>query len=223
MDPVNERATAERPAGIVFVVSGPSGSGKGEVLKSIRADRALGLEYSVSCTTRPARPGEEPDRDYHEVTETAFLAMVERGEFLEHTHYAGNYYGTPLAPVMCARAEGQDVLLEVEVRGAGSVRAQVPDAVLILLIAPSHAELVRRLLERETRNGRTEADLGPRLAAYHQELSGWSLYDHLIINDRIEEASDDLRAIIRAERLACRRLDVRGYLEKHFREDVPIS
>ncbi len=209
------RSSAYRPTGIVFVVSGPSGSGKGTVLAPIRGADDLGLTYSISCTTRVPREGEVPGRDYHYITEDEFRAMIERGEFLEYTYYAGHYYGTPRGPVDTARRRGQDVLLEVEVRGAGYVRAQIPDAVLVLLIAPDRAELLRRLAARKTEGAK---DLALRIAEYEHELSGWSLYDHIIVNEVAETATKDLIAIIRSERLACRRLDVRGYLERHFGE-----
>jgi guanylate kinase len=209
------RSSAQRPTGIVFVVSGPSGSGKGTVLRPIRAAGGLGLGYSISMTTRQPREGEVPGKDYHYVGQPEFLAMIERRQFLEYTHYAGHYYGTPRGPVDEARRRGQDILLEVEVRGAGLVRAQIPDAVLVLLIAPDRAELLRRLSDRQTEE---EGDLALRIAAYESELSGWSLYDHIIVNDTASEATEDLIAIIRSERLACRRLDVRGYLEQHFGE-----
>lgn len=206
---------AEKPCGIVFVVSGPSGSGKGSVLTALGLE-AEGLAYSVSCTTRRRRKGEVDGVHYHFLKRAEFRRLVAEGAFLEWTQYAGQFYGTPRAPIDRAREEGRDILLEVEVCGAGLVRAKIPDAVLVLLIAPDRPTLVQRLTKREEEAGRSVEDLTPRIEAYEQELSGWSLYDYLVINDELEAAAEDLRSIVRTERLGCRRLDARGYLERHF-------
>ncbi len=207
-----------RPSGIVFVVSGPSGSGKGTVIGPV-TETTEGLRYSVSVTTRKPREGEVDGVEYHFVTDREFDRLVASDGFLEHTEYAGHRYGTLAQPVIDSLFGGYDMLLEVEIEGAGNVRARIPNAVLILLIAPSAEELRRRL---ETRGTETSEQIAERVAEYGVELSGWSLYDYLIVNEDAETASADLAAIVRAERLRCRRLDVRGFIRSAY-EGEPCS
>jgi guanylate kinase len=152
-----------------------------------------GLAFSVSCTTRPPRPGEVDGVHYRFVSDVAFDRMADGGEFLEWAEAFGNRYGTPLAGVEAARGTGADVLLEVDVQGARSVRERVPDAVLVFLRPPSEEELARRLRARGTEEG---PDLDRRLAEARRELAEVSWFDHVVVNDRIEDATQEVLAII---------------------------
>jgi guanylate kinase len=147
----------------------------------------------VSCTTRPPRPGEEDGVHYRFVSEAEFDRMAVGGRFLEWAEVFGNRYGTPLVGVETARDTGADVLLEVDVQGARSVRERVPDAVLVFLRPPSEEELARRLRARGTEEG---PDLDRRLAEARRELAEVSWFDHVVVNDRIEDATQEVLAII---------------------------
>jgi guanylate kinase len=182
--------------GRLFVVSGPSGVGKDAVLERLLA-RVLGIVRSVSATTRARRPDETDGADYQFVTREQFEAGIARDHFLEYARYGENLYGTPRAGVEALRAQGQDVILKIEVQGAQEIRRLVPDAVLIFLQPPSLAELERRLRGRGTD---TEASLQERLAIAQQELACIPAYDYLITNDNIDDAVETFRAVILAER-----------------------
>lgn len=181
--------TARR--GRLFVLSGPSGVGKSTVLQRIRV-RCPDLWYSVSATTRPQRPGERPGIDYFFVSAEEFADLIERQALLEYAQFAGNYYGTPQAPVEERLAAGTDVLLEIEVQGARQVRASPglgPEAVLVFLAPPSFDELARRLTGRGTEDARTRER---RLTAARAELAAESEFDHTIVNTDVDAAVDGL-------------------------------
>jgi guanylate kinase len=151
----------------------------------------------VSCTTRQPRPGEVDGIHYRFVSEAEFDRMAGAGEFLEWAEIFGNRYGTPLAGVEEARDRGADVLVEVDVQGARSVRERVPDAVLVFLRPPSEEELARRLRARGTEEG---PDLDRRLTEARLELAEVSWFDHVVVNDRIEDATREVLAIINGAR-----------------------
>lgn len=185
---------------ILFVLSAPSGGGKTTVLRKVMADLA-GLVFSVSHTTRPPRPGEVAGRDYHFVSREEFQAMQEGTPpgFLEWAEVHNNQYGTGRAEVERQLQAGRDVILDIDVQGALQVRdAAAP--VMIFIAPPSLAELEARLRKRGTES---EETIRLRLDNAREELKFADHYDYLIINDRLEEAVDSLRAIIIAER--CRR------------------
>lgn len=204
-----------RPTGIVFVVSGPSGSGKGSVTHPLMAADPR-LEFSVSATTRPSREGEVHGREYFFVDRAEFEQAVKAGQMLEHAQYAGNLYGTPRAAVREALDQGKDVLLEIEPVGARQVRAVMPAAVLVLILPPSAAELSDRLRRRGTDS---EEAIQRRQAAYASELASWPLYDYLVVNDDLDRAIEELRAIIAAERARLRRLDMQTFLDRNYGDD----
>jgi guanylate kinase len=180
------------PRGLVVVISGPSGVGKGSVhagLHGLLAD----LVTSVSVTTRAPRPGEVDGVAYHFVDRTAFEAMVERGELLEWAEYAGNRYGTPRGPVDDVVAAGQVALLEVEVQGALQVRAARPDAMLVLLVPPSLEELERRLRDRGTED---EVTVQARLEVARSEMGASERFDHIVVNDDLAGATAEVARLI---------------------------
>ena len=154
------------------------------------------LEFSVSVTTRGPRPGEVEGVHYRFVSDERFDAMIEAGDLLEWAPIFGHRSGTPAAAVEAARGEGRDVLLEVDVQGAAAVRERVPDAILVFLQPPSEEELARRLRARGTESG---PDLDRRLAEARREMGQAHLFDHVVVNDRVDRAVDELLAIIGAK------------------------
>jgi guanylate kinase len=183
------------------VIAGPSGVGKGSVVQRLRSSDPEGLALSISATTRPPREGEVEGRDYRFVSAEEFREMVERGELLEWAEVFGHLYGTPASFVEEQRQAGHDVLLEIDVQGAGQVRLVAPDAILILLEPPSLGELERRLRGRGTERDTTIAE---RLSKAEWELSQRDRFDLAVVNDDLEHASSQVAAIIEASRSAPR-------------------
>ena len=139
-------------AGILFIISAPSGSGKSTLVNRLRA-RVTDLDFSISYTTRAPRPSEQLDREYHYISRAQFLAMVDRGEFLEWAEVFDNYYGTARRSLTDAEAAGKDLLLDIDVQGAAQVRKEMPNAVSIFLLAPTPDILAQRLRERSRKEG----------------------------------------------------------------------
>ncbi len=184
-------------SGVLFIVSSPSGGGKTSLVRALlEAEPAVRL--SVSYTTRPARPGEVDGRDYHFVTAPAFERMLEAGEFLESAVIYGNRYGTSQKWIEGERAQGHDVLLEIDWQGAQQVRRLMREMVSIFILPPSPEVLESRL---RGRGQDSEEVVARRLAAAREEISHVSEYEYVIINDDFTRAAQDLRSIIRAERL----------------------
>jgi guanylate kinase len=178
--------------GRLHVLSGPSGVGKGTLVRALRARRP-DLEVSVSATTRARRPGEVDGVDYLFLDDEQFDELVATDGFLEWAAYAGNRYGTPEAPVRKALESGADVVLEIEVQGARQVREREPAAILILVVPPSFEVLAARLATRGTE---TPDIAAARLAVARQELAEADLFDHLVVNDRVEDAVTELERIL---------------------------
>jgi guanylate kinase len=178
------------------VISGPSGVGKGTVVRLLLRSRP-DLMFSVSATTRRPRPGEIDGLHYRFVSDREFDAMVEEGAFLEWAEIFGHRSGTPAGPVEDALANGRDVLLEVDVQGARSVRGRAPGAVMVFLRPPSEEELARRLRSRGTEAGPA---LDRRLAEARREMAEAGEFDHVVVNDRVEDAVAEVLAIIDGQR-----------------------
>lgn len=179
-------------AGRLFVVSGPSGAGKGTLVKALLR-RRTDIMLSVSATTRPARPGERNGVDYHFIPEADFLGMRDRGAFLESAEVYGNYYGTPRAPVEAALASGRDVLCELDIQGAQAIKRAAPRAELIFIEPPSVDDLWLRLRGRGTEDQET---LSTRLRAAYEEVKKKGLFDHIVVNDQVDRAVDELLRIM---------------------------
>lgn len=184
---------------LVFIVSGPSGSGKSTLVKKLL--EVPGTMLSISCTTRPPRPGEEDGKWYNFVSEEQFARMVARDEFLEHARVFGKHsYGTPKRVLDDARAQGKDLVLEIDVQGAQQVKRKLPDAVAIFILPPSRQELEKRI---RARGLDSEEEIARRLDRARQEMQSYSEYDFLVINDDLERAGREIQAIAAASR--CRR------------------
>ena len=182
--------------GTLIVLAGPSGVGKGSVVERLLSRDPRGLVLSISATTRPARAGEVDGAEYRFVSDEEFDRLVRDGELLEWAEvYPGLRYGTPHRPVDEHLERGIDVILEIDVQGAAQVRAHAPEAVQILLAPPSLADLEARLRGRGTE---TEAALAARLSSAERELEQADRFDHVVVNDDLERATQEVAAIIEA-------------------------
>lgn len=182
--------------GTLFIVSGPSGCGKGTVLAEIL--KQDNVYYSVSATTRSPRPGEVDGVNYHFLTKDEFEKLIENGGVLEYANYCGNYYGTPKKPVEDMLAEGKNVILEIEVQGALKVMEKCPEAVSVFILPPSLKELRRRLHKRGTE---TEEVIEKRIGEAAGEIRKAANYDYVMINGELETAVSDLLSIINSQKL----------------------
>lgn len=180
----------------VFVVSGPSGAGKG-TLTEILLKRVPSLTRSVSVTTRKPRPGEQDGVDYHFVSLEQFKKHLENNDFLESAEVHCNYYGTLRSTVTQELKDGKDVVLVIDVQGAASVQEKMPEAVLIFIKPPSMDKLTERLTYRNTE---TEEELRNRLRNAETEMKLAKMYDYVIINDEVDKAAEELIRIVQAER-----------------------
>jgi guanylate kinase len=182
--------------GLLIVISGPSGVGKDTIIQRLlKLD--TNLVYSVSGTTRKPRQGEEPDENYTFLTREQFLDYIEKDAFLEHANYNGNLYGTFRHRVEDAREAGRDVVLKIDVQGAEQVRRLVPEAVSIFVVAPSEEELSHR---REHRGSESHEDLESRRKIAEKEMAYASRYDHVVTNDDVDRAANEILMLIERAR-----------------------
>ncbi len=181
--------------GKTFIISGPSGVGKSTVLHAL-LEKRKNLYFSVSATTREPRPGEEDGIHYHFLNVDTFREWIAKDEFLEYAEYVGNFYGTPKRYVDAAMIEGKDVILDIEVQGAIQVTSKRPETVRIFIAPPSWGELERRLTERGTD---TPDKIQKRLLRAKVEFQTAHTYDYFVINDTVENAVNELDAIMTAE------------------------
>ena len=186
--------------GLLIVLSGPSGVGKGTVRKEIFSQKNTSFEYSISMTTRSPRAGEVDGVDYFFKSREEFEALIEQGKLLEYAEFVGNYYGTPVDYVRETTLKGKDVFLEIEVEGAKQVREKFPDGLFIFLSPPSLSELKNRIFTRGTES---EEIINNRMNVAREEIEMMHLYDYVVENDTVENACEKIKAIIVAEQ--CRR------------------
>lgn len=196
----------ENEKGLLIVLSGPSGVGKGTVRKAIFDDPDTDFEYSISMTTRNMRPGEEDGRDYFFKKREEFEALIEADAFIEYAEYVGNYYGTPVQYVRNTMDAGKDVFLEIEVEGAKQVRKKFPEALFIFLAPPSLAHLEERLIGRGTES---KDVIAYRISEARKEVEMMNLYDYVVVNDEIEQAKSQIQTIVEAEHLKRERIEAR--------------
>ncbi len=194
--------------GKLIVISGPSGAGKSSVVNRAIQGRE-DMCFSTSVTTRAPRPGEVDGKDYFFIDQARFDEMAEKGELLEHASYVAHSYGTPRAYVEKQIEAGFNVILDIEVQGARQVKEKKPDAVLVFILPPSMEELRSRLIKRGTDSAEV---IEARLTRAREELKEASLYDYIIINDKLDEAAAEFAAILKAER--CRYAHRRGFVEQ---------
>lgn len=200
-------------SGILFILSGPSGVGKGTVRKRLFEEQT-DLQYSISMTTRNMRPGEVEGVDYFYRSKEEFEQMITDNELLEYAKYVNNYYGTPRAFVEETLAKGKDVFLEIEVQGALQVKNNFPQGVFIFLFPPSLDELKNRIVSRGTE---TEELVINRLKEARKEIEMMHAYDYVVVNDDIDEAVERVKTIIKAEHLK------RERVEKQYRKILEVD
>lgn len=187
--------------GIAFVISAPSGCGKTTLIDRLLKDES-GLKRSISVTSRKPRPGEANKHDYIFVEEREFEAAIKKGKFLEWMRYSGNYYGTPKDFIGSCLKRGIDVVLNLDVRGARAVKETFKNSVTIFIIPPSIEDLKRRLRDRQTDH---HLEIKKRIAMAEKELSHLPEYDYAVVNDKIGDALEKLKAIVIAERCRVRK------------------
>lgn len=199
--------------GILFVLSGPSGVGKGTVREKLFEEETQ-LSYSVSATTREMRPGETEGVDYFYKSKEAFETMIEQGDLLEYAQYVKNYYGTPKAYVEEQLEKGKDVFLEIEVQGALQVKENFPEGVFIFLFPPSLEELKNRIMSRGTETSDLVVN---RLKEAKKEIDMMSAYDYVVVNDDVNQAVDKVKAIIKSEH--CKRTRIEAQFQTILEEE----
>lgn len=182
--------------GLLIVLSGPSGVGKGTVRDALFKMEGHDLVYSISMTTRKPREGEKNGREYFFVSREEFLDNIKKGKMLEYTEFVGNYYGTPLENINKLIDEGKEVLLEIEVNGAMQVRKKMKNAIFIFIAPPSFDALKNRLISRGTESS---DKIEERILKAEREINLAYMYDYIVVNDEVKNAADKILAIIRAE------------------------
>lgn len=182
--------------GLLIVISGPSGVGKGTVRKALFELEGHDLVYSISMTTRPPREGEVDGEDYYFVSREEFERRIQEDQFLEYAEFVGNYYGTPKDKVDAQMEQGKEVVLEIEVQGALQVREKAKDGVFVFIAPPNKGALYRRLLRRGTEDPET---IQKRMDKAEREFPLAHKYDYIVVNDEVTNAADRILAIIRAE------------------------
>jgi guanylate kinase len=190
---------------IVFIISAPSGSGKSTLVRRLMQSDGK-LIFSVSYTTRKPRGQEQNGQDYCFVTREEFEARLARDEFLEHAEVFGNYYGTHRGYLDRAKAEGKDLVLDIDVQGARQLRLRIPEAVSVFILAPSRNELEERL---RARSEDSDEVIERRLRGAAEEIRDYSAYDYVLVNEDVDEAADTLAAIVKAERVRRNRMVAR--------------
>lgn len=189
--------------GMLIVLSGPSGCGKGTIIQEFLKNNP-NTWLSVSATSRPKRPGEIDGVTYYLLSKEEFEEKIKEGAFLEYASYAGNYYGTPKAPIKEKLEKGMDVLLEIEIQGALKIKEMLPETIFIFVLPPSMKELRKRL---EGRNTEDQAKIEKRFQRAYEEINEVSKYNYVIVNDKLEEAVTKMEAILTAERLRVDRIE----------------
>ena len=189
--------------GLLIVLSGPSGVGKGTVRKAIFDSEDNDFQYSISMTTRKMRDGETEGVDYYFRSREEFEELIATGEMLEYAEYVGNYYGTPLSYVQKTLDEGKDVFLEIEVQGAKQVKEKVPDGVFIFLTPPDLSELRSRIVGRGTDAMEV---IDERMRVAREEIEMMALYDYAVVNDEVPKAVKRVKEIIATEHFRVNRV-----------------
>lgn len=196
--------------GLLIVLSGPSGAGKDTVLKKLMKEQP-NIKLSVSATTRLPRPGEKHGKDYYFITHDEFNNLIDNDNVLEYANYCNNFYGTPKKPVNDWLNSGNDVILEIEVKGGAQVRKTNPDSVGIFIIPPSFEVLKKRLINRKTES---ESVINERLSTAKIEIKSALDYDYIVVNDSLDECVNKIKNIIKSEKMKAFRM--KDILEECF-------
>jgi guanylate kinase len=196
-------SAANQGRGLVFIISAPSGSGKSTLVNELRHS-VQGLDFSISYTTRAPRGSEQNGREYCYISRDEFEKMISAGQFLEYAEVFGNYYGTARHFLDQAMQRGHDLLLDIDVQGAAQLQAKLPDSISIFVLPPSRRELELRLRRRSlAENVNDPGIIWRRLDTASQEISNYNRYDYILVNDRLEDSIEALKAIVLFERLRC--------------------
>ncbi|MCW6664684.1 guanylate kinase [Aerococcaceae bacterium NML191219] len=204
--------------GLLIVLSGPSGVGKGTVRAAVFKNNIFNYVYSVSATTRAMRPGEVDGKDYYFVSREEFEHLIETNALLEHAEYVGNYYGTPIQKIEENLAAGNDVFLEIEVQGALKVRERMPEGVFIFLAPPNLKELESRIAGRGTDDA---AVIYERMQMAREEIELMQHYDYVVVNDKVDNAVNKINAIIQSEHLKVDRVidQIKAEIHNYFQKE----
>ena len=203
-DSIASTRTEVERRGLILILSSPSGAGKTSLTRALREEKELGLDVSVSVTTRAKRPSEIPGRDYDFISVADFMALKDHDDLLEWAEVHGNYYGTPRRPVERALASGRDMIFDIDYQGTRQVRATMgADVVTVFILPPSMAELKHRL---ERRAEDTRETIEKRLGNSRIEIERWTEYDYVVVNEDLGASFEGLKAILFAERLKRDRL-----------------
>lgn len=199
--------------GLLIIISGPSGAGKGTVCKELMSMQLSELEVSVSATTRKPRPGELEGISYFFKEKEEFIQMIDQNEFIEYAQVYDNYYGTPRSHVQNKLDKGKDVILEIDIQGAMQVKKNNPEGVFVFIMPPSFEELKHRIISRGTE---TQNDILKRLHEAYKEVCSSRNYDYIVINDDVHLAAEKVRSIITAEKCKLKRckIDYNSYKEE---------
>ena len=203
--------------GLLIVLSGPSGFGKGTVRAAIFKNNIFNYVYSVSATTRESRPGEVDGVDYYFVTKGKFNQLIENDALLEHAEYVGNFYGTPIEKIEENLAAGHDVFLEIEVQGALKVRQRMPEGIFIFLAPPNLQELQSRIKGRGTDG---DAIIYERMQKAREEIELMKHYDYVVVNDKVPLAVEKINSIIQSEHLKVERVvdEIKAQIHNYFQK-----
>lgn len=193
----------QRERGSLIVISGPSGCGKGTCISKY-IESHDNVWYSVSCTSRAIRPGDEPGKNYFFITKDEFERKIDNGDFLEYAEYNGNYYGTPKEHIEEKLSNGIDVILEIEVVGAQNIKKMIPEAICIFIMPPSLEELKNRLVGRGTE---TKEKIFGRFKTAYNEINEITKYNYVVTNDEVEKAVEKISAIILSEKCRVDRIE----------------
>ena len=196
----------ENEKGLLIVLSGPSGVGKGTVRKKIFDDPSTSYKYSISMTTRDKREGEVDGVDYFFKAKSEFEELIKQDQFIEYAEFVGNYYGTPVQYVKDTMDQGHDVFLEIEVEGAKQVRKKFPDALFIFLAPPSLDHLRERLVGRGTESSEK---IQSRVHEARREVEMMNLYEYVVVNDEVDLAKQRIQSIVEAEHLKRERIEAK--------------